>query len=332
MKDDIITMETSIPKDEVWLFIWKDGFSIKLSTESLGLDRIGLEYNDENRPKIDDEWDRNITVTGYPTNVYQAVSNIRNNFYDLLKWDILLAREFEIVDWEIIVELPKWLKGVVKNSRDIVKHKIRTALKHIGDNYYLSSKEDVKVVDIKMLEWSHFNIDDFIESEKDEELGEFAEKLLKATWLEFEEKPKKREGYLDVEILQQVTQTVVLDNAQIWHFIWKKWKNKKFLEDKFNVIIKKISKQVEITGSHACVSKARFEINKTYRNTIFYAEILCSNRDWTQVKLENGDKYWIDVCWNECSKWQKIKVILFNKGLSRERVKLYKKNDYKKAT
>lgn len=329
-----IEKKTSIPQRAVGEFIWARGLSIKSLTRDLNLNNISLvddSYDDSrSRVKNDENLERVVDISGYPTNVYQAIAEVKYKYREILEWDTMLARRFEIIDWEIIVDLPNWLKWIVTNIREIVSNQIRTALKNVGSNNYFNHDRlwEIQVVDIIMRESAKPKTEELLEPQSPE-LSDFAEKLLKATGEEtVGEKQEKKNNFLNVEILPQITEKTFIDKEQIRHFIWKERKNLKFLQDKFNVILKTRESEIEIIGSEICVIEAKKEIERMYKNTVFEAEIISRSWWFITVKMPNWDEQGIHVSYddNTLTKWAKIKVIISDKWWHWEKIELIKED------
>ena len=320
-----ITKETTIPQHVVGEFIWSRGINIKKTTGELNLDNISLtdDYTTAG-PKIDEEGRRVVSISGYPTNVYQAMADVKYKYCDILEWDVLFARGFKVEGWEIIVDLPNGLKGVVKNVWKIANNQIKTA--KINERMsYIQKTVDMQVLDIIMLEDWVKSIDEFLEQQQNSEPTDFAKKLMSAIGQTVEKKSeKKRNNYFNVEVLPQIKEKTIIDKEQIPHFIWSKWKNIKFLQDKFNVILKINNRKVEIIGSEVCVMEAKKEIERIYKDTVVEAEIICRSWWFIEIKLPNWNEKGISI---DCSDKKltngvKVQVIIFDKGGYWEKIEL----------
>lgn len=326
-----ITKETIIPPHVIGEFIWKGGMNIKQTTRELYLDNISLSEDYETRsPKMDKNGWRIVEVSGYPTNVYQAMANVRYRYYGILEWDVLLARWFKVEKWEIIVDLPNGLKGVVSNVREIANNQMRTARINTtwNDFFYTQKGLEIPVLDVVMLQDGVTKINESSDQKRDAEPSDFAKKLMEAAWQTVEKKSEtKRNDYLKVEVLPQIKERTIIDKEQIPHFIWSKWKNIKFLQDKFNVILKTNDRKVEIIGSEACVIEAKKEIERMYKDTVVEAEIV--SRSWwlIEVKLPNWDKKNIHTWGEKFKNGTKVKVIIFDKEGYWEKIELLEVTD-----
>lgn len=322
-----ITKKTTIPQHEVGEFIWRGGMNIRKTTQELYLDNISLSEDSEAGNQ------KSVSISGYPTNVLQAMANVRYKYCDILEWDVLLARGFKVEKWEIIVDLPNGLKWVVTNAWDVANNQIRMAKINTDWNnfHYTQKSVEIQVLDILMLQDGIIKLDELLEQQQNTELSDFAKKLMKATWQTEEKKQeKKRSGYLKVEVLPQIREKTIIDKEQIPHFIWSKWKNIKFLQDKFNVILKINNRNIEIIGSEVCVIEAKKEIERIYKDTVVEAEIISKSWCFVEIKLPNWDKKGIhDYSNKKLINGAKVQVIIFDKGWDWEKIELLETDNKK---
>ncbi len=218
-------------------------------------------------------------IHGYATNVREAVSNIHYEYHELEKGDILPARELVINDDEVYIKLPNGQKGIIRNLNEINHLLVRDAVKYKSGN-----TKEIKVVDIELEE----SFRPIVPKESAETVGGLVMQALdKKNTTEYE-RPKK-DGYLDVKILPQITETLDADTKGL---VYLETIDLQLFQDKFNVILQRGEggKTLKITGSTKYVQIAKDEILKTYNKENFSVETTTLDKCQMKHFIGKGQK------------------------------------------